>query len=317
MAYYKYVEMKNMSSEDAVILENIHLLLNEKWDYEKVEETKKLIKMFEDSEEVMSKIMSIKELDIRIANRKASTLLTLTEEEKRLGMIEDPEKWIEDLNLRMDKQIGSMHPFGAIAASLQGPDDTSVEMIKALAIFFLKIAVYRFCTVHWPKLVHQDKVIDKKRIKMLKEELEHWEFRFWIDVDDSGIKRDMSEERERLISCYDAEPYADNFFGNRVNSVRGWIKEAYKNSKGKVTYENAKKLRREYCGENIVRKRQNDSSHKGIPEIESMRKLLDIMERHLSNDLNLQDIADLKENMQDWEKNTEKLSEMINNLSGF
>ena len=38
------------------------------------------------------------------------------------------------------------------------------------------------------------------------------------------------------------------------------------------------------------------------------------MERHLANKLTPQDITDLKENVKDWEKDIEKLSEMLNNL---
>ena len=72
MAYYEYVDMNSLQSEDAVVLENICLLLNEKWDYEEVEETKKMIKMFEDSEDVIAKIMSIKEIDV--TNRKRRDL---------------------------------------------------------------------------------------------------------------------------------------------------------------------------------------------------------------------------------------------------
>lgn len=60
-----------------------------------------------------------------------------------------------------------------------------------------------------------------------------------------------------------------------------------------------------------------DSSNNKIPEIKNMRKLLDIMERHFSNNLTPKDITDLKENMQEWEKSTVNLSEMISNLSGF
>ena len=289
MAYYEYVDMNSLQSEDAVVLENICLLLNEKWDYEEVEETKKMIKMFEDSEDVIAKIMSIKEIDV--TNRKTLTFLALTEEEKRLGMIEDPEKWIEDLNLKKEEQRSSILFYWC------DHDDTSVEMLKALNKFFLKIVVYRFCTVHFPKLIRQDKTIDKKRIKTLQKELEHWEFCFWIDP--------LVSDREGLISNYDDGSYGQS-----------WMEEVYKDSKDKVYYENAKKLRLKYIEESGTAKEDESSDRKSI-EIESMRNLLDIMERHLSNNLTPQDITDLKENVQDWEKNAEKLSEMIGNLSVF
>ena len=48
--------------------------------------------------------------------------------------------------------------------------------------------------------------------------------------------------------------------------------------------------------------------------IASMRNLLDIMERHLSNKLTPQDIAELKANIHNWEKDIEKLSVILNNL---
>lgn len=293
MAYYEYVDMNSLQSEDAVVLENICLLLNEKWHYRKVEETKKMVEMFEDSEEVIARFMSIKEIDV--TNRKTLTFLTLTEDEKRLGMIEDPERWIVEI----DKQEkGSLSFFGS--------NDNSGEMLKSLAKFFLKIAVYRFCTVHFPKLIRQDKTIDKKRVKTLQKELEHWEFCFWID---SSVS-----DRERLISNYDAQLYG--FLDMRTRIVRSWIKEAYKDSKDKAYYENAKKLRLRYMEENRTAKEDDSSDRKSI-EIESMRSLLDIMERHLSNNLTPQDITDLKENIQNWEKGIEKLSGMINKLSDF
>lgn len=298
MSYYTYVEVNSLQSEDAVILENICLLLNKKWDYEEAEETKKMIEMFQNSEEVIARFMSIKEIDVR--SRKVLTFLPLTEREKKFGMIEDPERWIAEINQQRSSDC------------FVGLNDTSVEMLKALAKFFLKIAVYRFCTVYWPELICKDKTIDKKGIKRLKKELQHWEFCFWEDGGSADL--DMFTERELLISNYDAWPYGGCH--GVAGIVQSWIEEAYKDSKDKVYYENAKKLRLKYIEENRTAKEDDSSDRKSI-EIESMRNLLDIMERHLSHNLTPQDITDLKENVQDWEKNAEKLSEMIGNLSGF
>lgn len=298
MSYYTYVEVNSLQSEDAVVLENICLLLNKKWDYEEVEETKKMIEIFENSEEVIARFMSIKEIDVR--SRKVLTFLPLTEKEKKLGMIEDPERWIAEINQQRSSDC------------FVGLNDTSVEKLKALAKFFLKIAVYRFCTVYWPELICKDKTIDKKGIKRLKKELQHWEFCFWEDGGSAGL--DMFTERELLISNYDAWPYGGCH--GVAGIVQSWIEEAYKDSKDKVYYENAKKLRLKYIEESGTAK-EDDSSDRKSMEIESMRNLLDIMERHLFNNLTPQDITDLKENVQDWEKNAEKLSEMIGNLSGF
>ena len=58
MAYYKYVEMNSLEPEEVIILENICMVVSGEWHYEEVEETKKMMKMFENSEEVLAKIMS-------------------------------------------------------------------------------------------------------------------------------------------------------------------------------------------------------------------------------------------------------------------
>lgn len=70
MAYYNYVQMDSLQPEEIIILENIYMLLNGRWHYKEAEETKKMKEMFENSEDVIAKIMSIKEIDVR--NRRAS-----------------------------------------------------------------------------------------------------------------------------------------------------------------------------------------------------------------------------------------------------
>ena len=292
MAYYNYVQMDSLQPEEIIILENIYMLLNGRWHYKEAEETKKMKEMFENSEDVIAKIMSIKEIDVR--NRRASIFLPLTEEEKKLGMIDDPEKWIVEIDNQRKSSFTSYL------------DATSVEMLKALAKFYLKIAVYRFCTVHWPKLACLDK-INKKSTETFQKELEHWEISFWIDT---SLDRDKTniEERRRLISGYVNSYYAG--YNGHTSLVRGWIEEIYK-YKDKVYYENAKKLRLKYIDK--ISKR-DDRSGKKIAEIESMRNLLDIIEKHLCDDLTPQNIADFKANMKDWEKDIEKLSALFNNL---
>ncbi|KAI4443597.1 hypothetical protein FMM80_24690 [Schaedlerella arabinosiphila] len=60
-----------------------------------------------------------------------------------------------------------------------------------------------------------------------------------------------------------------------------------------------------------------EQGEQNAKEIDNTRNLLNIMERHLSNKLTPQDIADLKENAQDWEKDIEKLSAMLEDLSAL
>ncbi len=64
----------------------------------------------------------------------------------------------------------------------------------------------------------------------------------------------------------------------------------------------------------IVEAKMENQGEQKMKEIDNMKNLLDIMKRHLSNKLTPQDIADLKANVKDWEKDIEKLSEMLNDL---
>ncbi len=286
MAYYEYVEMNSLEPEEVIILENICMVVSGEWHYEEVEETKKMMKMFENSEEVLAKIMSIKEIDV--SNRRTLDFSLLSEEEKRLGMIEEPEKWIAEKSI------------------FEG-------MYEALAKFFLKIAVYQFCTVYWPKLACLDK-INKEDIKTLQKELKHWEFCFWMRSHIiRGRQPDIISERELYkLDC----TITWDHIRTRIDSLKAvwrWIKETYEECKDKIYYEKAKKLRLKYIEENGTAKR-DDRSSKKIAEIESMRNLLDIIEKHLCDNLTPQNIADFKANMKDWEKDIEKLSALFNNL---
>lgn len=60
MFYYELVNMNNLRLEERTVVENIYLILNQEWNYEEVEETKKMMEMFEDSEKILSRFMAIK-----------------------------------------------------------------------------------------------------------------------------------------------------------------------------------------------------------------------------------------------------------------
>lgn len=62
------------------------------------------------------------------------------------------------------------------------------------------------------------------------------------------------------------------------------------------------------------RGKEHNNGSKKITEIEKMRKLLDIMERHIRNELTSQDIMDLKENIKNWDENVIKISNMFSVL---
>lgn len=301
MYYYKFVEMNSLRLEEKIVIENIYLLLNLEWNYEEVEETKKMVKMFKDSEEVIARIMPIKEIDVK----NSLSILPLTEEEKKLAMIENPEGWIAELP-------DSSYELDGFS---MGFDVAYEERFKALAKFVLKVAVYRFCMVHFPKIVTQEMTIDKNRIKEIKKELQGWERRLWVEdrfhlSQGLKLKGNIDTKRKKLRSYYDVRVYTVGDFDGRKCIVDAWEED-------NDIFNIIKKLRQHYSEEIVIREDKDESNHQGIVEIENMRNLLDIMERHLCSNLTPQDITDLKENVQDWEKNAEKLSEMIGNLSGF
>lgn len=126
-------------------------------------------KKFENPESILSEVMSIKEIDI--SSKRSLSMLDLSEEEKRQGILKNPEEWVADM-----KDEPPCSPFRE-----SGPnffDDTTFEKIKVLAKFVLKMAVYRFCTMHFPKIMKSSQQYARIDIKPLENELEEWEKQF-------------------------------------------------------------------------------------------------------------------------------------------
>ena len=177
--------------------------------------------------------MAIKELDVK--NRKITALLNLSDEEKRLAMIEEPEKWIAELEEKGEEVPAD--PMDGLKF-----DEAETEKIKALGVFVLKIAVYRFCTVHLPKItgsVDQKTGIDPMKAGMLENELEEWEKKIWMD--ESPLVGDMPNifmKRKLLISCY-----SGRLWGYDSKHVWTCIKKAYKDDE---TFASVKALRLAY-----------------------------------------------------------------------
>ena len=143
MYYYYFADMESLRPKVREAMEDIFLILQGKWGFdEDEEETEKMLEMFKNPEDILSEIVSIKEIDV--SSKRSLSILDLTEEEKRQGILENPEEWVADMK---DENRGIFTYWNS------GPDFSAMETlekIKVLAKFVLKMAVYRFCTMHFP-----------------------------------------------------------------------------------------------------------------------------------------------------------------------
>lgn len=311
MKYYDIIDMKSLQMKERTVLENIYLILNQEWLYQEEKETKQMVAMFEDSEKIIDKFMSMKEIDIK--NKKTLEILDLTEEEKRTGMIEKPEEWIEEISVTEVIRAMNAPEIDGMLGCSEEDYPIECEKVKILVKFVLKMAVYRFCTVHFPKIVEKssgNRFINEKKIEVLKSELEEWERLFWKNTDICGVHgEDISSKRRKLISCY---TYTGSWHGDWY--LWDCIEGAYRDE---GTFERVKKLRLNYREEDTFKidGLSSNKNHKEIAEIENMRKLLDFMEKQLNGELTEEDSGKLKEYVAEWKIDIENLTKMIDKLS--
>lgn len=95
-----------------------------------------------------------------------------------------------------------------------------------------------------------------------------------------------------------------------------WKKDIYNLSKSvdKLDFTELNKIKKDWSGDLHRGNNERESSMKDdCLEIENMRRLLNIMKRHLCGNLTPQDIVDLEENTQKWDKDIKKLSKLLAN----
>ena len=312
MYYYYFADMESLRPKVREVMEDFFLILQGKWVYdEDEEETKKMLEMFKNPEDILSEIVLIKEIDV--SSKRSVAMLDLTEEEKLRGILENPEEWVADM------KDESAHA-GRIFSWMTGPDFSTaetLEKIKVLAKFVLKMAVYRFCTMHFPKIANNFEQYEEVDIEPLENDMDEWEKQFWtawvshsVEVDFVGyytvakrrgelrrqysrrtLQRDSREERDMWNDC---------------------IVRAFKDID---TVENVKKLR-EHCmaGKLPGKEKANHPNYKESADIQDMKRLLDMIDRHRRSELTSEDVKELKENSERWRNDLEKLAEMIREL---
>ena len=274
------------------------------------EETEKMLNMFENPEKTLSEVMSIKEIDVR--SKKRLSLLSLTEEERQSAMLENPEELEADLEDEMDRF------WGLKLNRYEQESEIKFEKIKVLSRFVLKMAVYRFCTIHFPRILEKSGQCVELEVDSLENEMEEWEKQFWtvwvsysVEVDFIAC-HSIADRRGDLRYQYSKRSLSLDDTRQVKDIWKHCIMGAFKDID---TVESVKKMRQDCIGEKqSERKETNTKGYKGSAEIEAARKLIDMMEKQLKGELTDEDSVYLKKNVSEWNKSIRDLAEMLNGL---
>ena len=307
MYYYYFADMESLRPKVREAMEDIFLILQGKWGFdEDEEETEKMLEMFKNPEDILSEIVSIKEIDV--SSKRSLSILDLTEEEKRQGILENPEEWVADMK---DENRGIFTYWNS------GPDFSAMETlekIKVLAKFVLKMAVYRFCTMHFPKIANDFEQYEEVDIEPLENDLDEWEKQFWTAWVSHSVEEDfvgyytIAKRRGELRRQYSRRTLKRDSREER-DMWNDCIVRAFKDID---TVENVKKLREDcMAGKLPGKEKVNHPNYRESTDIQYMKHLLDMIDRHRRDELTSEDVKELKENSERWKNDLEKLAEMI------
>ena len=142
-----------------------------------------------------------------------------------------------------------------------------------------------------------------------------------LDEDDDILEidsEDISAKREDLKSCYRA-PFNffdvwefkvdDNFKLMREDGLSSKLEFFERALDDSETVDAVRKMR----DDSFEVSKKNEGE--GVKEIQSMRRLLDIMARNIKGELTEQDKMELKDKAEEWSRDIETLLEMVNKSS--
>lgn len=292
--YYNFTDFRRMPANVREMIENIYLVVNKKWNYADKKATEKMMKTFENPDNVLADLMAIMEV-----------VATETCGEKNIQRIpENPEKILYEV---VDEVSG--YDFGWVTGRRE---DELIGKLVALATFVLKMAIYRFLVIYFPKLKESPHMteISKDKISLIKDDMEDWEKEFWEYEGTDYCDIVLSEKRKRLKEKYkfslswtfehsDCEIMQDcierAFMDNETVDI---VKELQKNPK--QIFQSLNDSQGNLAEENNV-----------MVEIRNMKQLLDIMEREIQGKQTEQDSILLRENAERWGKDIQKLLQML------
>lgn len=296
MYYWHFVNFKNVPALVREATEDIYLMVNDEWDYEDIKATEKMKKIFDNSEELLQEVMAMK---ATIGKRE---LESLNEPEKSLRIAENNKA-------NRDKIMICGELDETILESKEFLDD--MENLSQLGTFVLKMALYHFCKVVFPKV--KNKI--KNRI-IFNDNMEEWEKFFWksglheLAIPNKGIgSLDLFKRRKHLrdeyYECFTCSGIEKGFLSSwGFEKCFECIQRAFEEAPEIV--EAVKELQESHLINNGLNLEKTQ-----IKEIQDMRHLLDIMERNIEGRLTEQDKADLRNKTQEWSGDIERLIHML------
>ena len=318
IGYYNFADLKRMSMSVREMIENIYLVVKKKWNFEDERATKKMIETFKHPEEELAELMAIKEVTVAGVPSRLPFLKGLEIEKKFEEIPENPEDFLLEL-------VNAGDIWHSDRVPVFGEDDRREceKKLKVLSMFVLKIAVYRFFTVYFPKMMEKDPHLERvytSEINLLKNEMEDWE-RFLWEYDEEGMKcsmwkvktlnfdeLDLFQKRKVLRQEYEYSPsvaYED------CSDMQECVERAFMD---KEMVEVVKKIQKNPDDIHFFLDKSHDDitvENGTLVEIQNMKQLLDIMEREIQGKQTEMDSILLKENAERWSKDIQKLLQML------
>ncbi len=303
--YWDLIDFENVPALVKEATEDIFLILNGEWDYRDKKENKNMLRIFKNPDALLKKVLDIKP-------KLAGKIVKLDESLEE--MIENGRnEGVEGVTLA-DVRFYSLEKNKKEERAEKLTRQKRREI--SLGTFVFQMALYRFCISHFPQI---EEGIENRKIDIEELDLERWEHLLWkMDEDDDILEidsEDISSKREDLKSCYRA-PF--NFFDVwefKVDDSFKLMREDGLSSK----LEFFERALDDSETVDAVRKMRDDSFEvskknegEGVKEIQSMRHLLDIMERSIKGELMEQDKVELKDKAEEWGRDIETLIEMLN-----
>lgn len=297
MYYWDFGRIKHESLKVQDILEDIFLVTNKEWDFEEEKATKKMMNLFDDKDSVLREIMAMKlAVDPAWSFEHYFENKEILKPDKILDIPQQPEKLFAEVQ----------HKYGT---SVKRRMEKGKEEIDTLAVFVTKMAVYKFCEFHLPSLLSFADIevlgdyLDEWE-EYLEDEMEEWEKQFWSVRGFNHIEIQLNQYDDMFGKKEDLKRNYSYDYDRDYTKVYACIARAFDDEE---TVQAVKKMQNQYSGDATY-----DPCKDSIKEIQSMRHLLDIMERSIKSELTEQDKAEVKDKAEEWSRDIETLIEMLN-----
>lgn len=306
MYYWDLGNIKHASLKAQEIIEDIFLIVNGEWDFTEKKATQKMMNLFKDKDGVIREIMEMKlavdppqSIDDLIRLMAPLSTKETAKPDKIIDIPKQPEELFAEVQHKYGHHIGKRMENGK-------------EEMDTLAVFVTQMAVYKFCEFHLPYLLSLADVEDLRAYRSewedyQKEEMEEWERLVWTVWVSHSIEVRFSEYEDMFSKKKKLKDKYANDYNRDYTEVYACIARAFEDGE---TVQAVKEMQNQYSGDVTY-----DSCKDSIKEIQSMRHLLDIMERSIKGGLTEQDKAEVKDKAEEWGRDIETLTKMLNKSS--